>query len=359
MHRSSTLLTLALLWATTANLQAGNKIIPYLIQAPDFSTWIKVINLCSRPSSYQILFFGSDGQRKKFAFSSGELWSGVYNDDVSPGRYYFFLLPESEEEIRQGYGEITDDSKGCIAFEVHYRQSLPDGSSKRAQTVPRQLSTTGVAVSFYLSDSCDTSVAIAGDDTPVILEATDWKGEVLDRIELGPVYQTGILVKDKFSFDDAEQEVSSGMLRILGNVSAVGMKICDGEISRHRHVHPLPPAVQYEVLSFTAKHLERRWNEAYLYGHKYAYTLTLRNPTQRDLYYEAELLCRDEEGFVVARAKIIGKSAFERPIRFPIPAGQTRTFEGTVEKGLHFETDPDKITVEVIVEVWVPWWERR
>ena len=45
--------------------QAGNRIIPYLIQAPEFSTWIKIINLCSEPSSYQIYFIGSDGERNR------------------------------------------------------------------------------------------------------------------------------------------------------------------------------------------------------------------------------------------------------------------------------------------------------
>ena len=39
-----------------------------------------------------------------------------------------------------------------------------------------------------------------------------------------------------------------------------------------------------------------------------------------------------------------------------VQAGQTQTFEGTVGKGLHFETDPGEITLEVIVKVWISRW---
>ena len=353
-------LTLTLLWVTTATLQAGNRIIPYLIQAPEFSTWIQIINVCSEPSGYLIYFIGSDGERTEFAFSSGELWNGVHGDEISPGANYFFSLPESEDEIRQGYGEIIDDGDGCIAFEVHYRQSLPDGSFKWARTVPRNFSSSGVAVSFFFSDSCDTGIAIAGDGTRVSLEATD-QGEILDRVELGNVYFAGVTMKDQFPSLGDENGVAGGILRILGNVGAVASITCDGELRRDRYVHPLPPTVQYEVLSFTAKHLERDWIDAYLYGHKYAYRLTLRNPTQKDLAYEAELLCRDEDGFVVARSEIVEpvRGIYSRTRRFHVNAGSTRAFEGTSGKGLHFETDPSEITVEVIVKVWIPaWWER-
>ena len=122
-HTPIRLLTLALLWAASTSAQAGNKIIPHLFQDPDFSTRIIISNLCSFPASYRIRFIGFDGAPVSMAFSDGELWSGVYNNEVPPGVNYFFSLPESEE-TRQGYGNITDDGDGCIAFEVHYRQLL-------------------------------------------------------------------------------------------------------------------------------------------------------------------------------------------------------------------------------------------
>ena len=348
-HTPIRLLTLALLWAASTSAQAGNKIIPHLFQDPDFSTRIIISNLCSFPASYLIRFIGFDGAPVSMAFSDGELWSGVYNNEVPPGANYSFSLPESEES-RQGYGNIMDDGDGCIAFEVHYRQLLQrqlfqDESFKWAQIVPRQFSSPGVAVSFYLTDSCDTAVFIAGDGTLVSLEATDRSGEILDQIELGHVHHAAFMMKDEFPLATAalENGSSSGMLKISGNVNAMGVKMCDGEIVRHRYVHLLPQTVQYEVVSFSAKHLKRRWIETYIYGHKYAYRLTIKNPTQKDFTYEAEVLFRDEDGFVVDRADIGG---------FDVPAGETRTFEGTVDKGLRFETDPGEITVEVSLEVY-------
>ena len=340
-------LTLTLLWVTTANLQAGNRIIPYLVQTPDFSTTIQIINLCSEPSGYLIHFIGSDGERTDFAFSSGELWSGVYEEDISPGANYFFSLPESEDEIRQGYGEIVDDGNGCIAFEVSYRQSLPDGSFKWARTVPRPLSSSGVAVPFFFMDSetlsCDTAVAIAGDGTRVSLEATDGitPGETLDRIELGPVYFAAVTVKDQFPLASANNNGSSaGVLRILGNVSAVASLTCNGELIGYRYVHPLPSATQregYEVVSFAAKYLGYNMYS----GHQYSYRLELRNPTQTKRTYRATLLFRDADGFVVHRTGLWGG-----PSKLHVAAGRTRLFEDT-QAWVYFDNDPSEITVDV------------
>ena len=116
VQKTLTALTPALLWATSASAQAGNKIIPYIIQAPDFSTWIKILNLCDSPASYRIDLIGANGYPEQLSFSDGELWRAVGNrEEVAPGKTYSFSFPESEEEIRQAYGEITDDGDGCIA----------------------------------------------------------------------------------------------------------------------------------------------------------------------------------------------------------------------------------------------------
>ena len=249
------------LWAAALNAQAANKIIPNLVQTPDFSTLIKMINLCDSPSRYEILFFGSDGERKEFAVVNGELWSGVYDDEVIPAANYFFYLPPASEGKNQGYGEITDDSGGCIALEVLYLQSLPEERIAWEQTVPRKFSESGVAVSFYVSDSCDMAIAFAGKGTGVSLEATDETGKVIGQRELGEVHHTSFMLKDVFSTELGEGE-SLGLLKINGNVSAVGLLMCDGEISGTRFVHPLPSngseisasdlprSYFYEVVSF-------------------------------------------------------------------------------------------------------------
>ncbi len=341
------------LWAAATNVQAGNKIIPYLIQAPEFRTWITITNLCDFPASYRIDFKGSDGEWVKFAWPDGKLWSAV-RDDMDPRQSYSVRL-ESQSELRQGYGEITDDSGVCVVFEVYYGQTLPDGSSERQGPIlPRKLSETGVSTVFFVSDVCDTSIAIAGNGGDVSLEELNWSGELLAREEIENVHHEAFTVKDVFPFE----ETTLGWLDIKGNVDVVAMWMCDEKMANAPVVHPLPTTVQYEVVGFETRHLERDWIESRLYGHKYAYRLTIRNPTQKDLSYEAEAICRDQEGFVLARTDIIVENnVFEPRRKFPVQAGQTKTFEGTIDKYLKFETDPSEVTVEVAVEVWIPWWE--
>ena len=214
-----------------------------------------------------------------------------------------------------------------------------------------------MATRFFAYDSCDTAIAIASDGSGVGLEILDPSGEVLGSFDLGGIHHTSFRMKDQLH-SLGNDDVQHGILKIRGKASAVNLLMCDGEISARRFVHPLPSTVQYEVVEFSAKHLERDWINAYLYGHKYAYRLTLRNPTQKDLEYEAEVMCRDQEGFVLARTDIIVENnVFEPRRKFPVQAGQTETFEGTIDKYLKFETDPDEITVEVAVEVYRPWWE--
>ena len=76
--------------------QAGNRIIPYLIQTPEFSTWIKIINLCSEPSSYQLYFIGSDGERKNSPSPAVNCGAGFTTTRYLPERPMFspFLNPK-------------------------------------------------------------------------------------------------------------------------------------------------------------------------------------------------------------------------------------------------------------------------
>lgn len=356
MHFNLKLLPIVLLVAS-ATVQGGNKIIPYLVQTPNFSTWIKVINLCSSPASYEISFLGSDGEGEQFAFPDREFWSGVFDDEVSPGANFYFHLPESEDESsRQGYGEIVDDSKDCIAFEILYSQVLSDGSFRVAQIVPRAPSESGVAASFYASESCDTAVAIAGDGTPVSLEATDTAGEILERVELGNIHHATFMTKNHIPSAFLEDGSLSGVLRILGNVSALALTICDGLVSGHRYVHPLPQlesssteppipsGTHYEVVSFAIKY----GGEGY-FGHKYSFRLELKNPTETDRNYEFNLLFRDSDGFVVKRVELTGScNSYDFQCiseSLWIPAGQTHIFEDQVE-WIFLDQDPEQLTVE-------------
>ena len=183
------------------------------------------------------------------------------------------------------------------------------------------------------------------------LEATDRQGKILDRVELGNVYHTGITMKDQFPLIGSENGVSSGMLRILGNVHAVASTTCDGELLRGRYAHPLPQPGggsgslpkdwYYKVISFTTKHLgfDEWWST-----HEYAYHLTIKNPTEKDFTYVVGFLFRDKDGFVVARATTKGHWSTS-PLYLKVPAGLTRTLEDTFHGS--FSPDPKEITVEV------------
>ena len=151
------------------------------------------------------------------------------------------------------------------------------------------------------------------------LEALNWSGELLAREELFNVHHEAFVLKDLFPL------VTSGWLDIKGNVNVVAMLMCDEKMVSAPVVHPLPSTVQYEVVDFSAKHLERDWINAYRYGHKYAYRLTLRNPTQTDLRYKVEFLCRDQEGFVVDRARIAGADVYSLLFSLCLPDRRRRS----------------------------------
>ena len=42
------------LWAASSSVQASNKIIPHLVQTPEFGTWLRIVNLCSETVLYSI-----------------------------------------------------------------------------------------------------------------------------------------------------------------------------------------------------------------------------------------------------------------------------------------------------------------
>ena len=104
---------------------------------------------------------------------------------------------------------------------------------------------------------------------------------------------------------------------------------------------------QYEVVEFATKRL----GEDYFGSHKYAYKLTLRNPTNVEHTYSAELLFRDSSGFVLERVWVQHCTSFcfyASTLR--LGAGRTGTLEG-VRGEIRFDADPRDVTVEVEVNV--------
>ena len=346
---------LGLLAAASAFAQA-NKIIPHIVQAPDWSTWIQVINLCSEPSNYRMALKGADGERQPFVFPDGNLWSEAYNDDIAARETYWLSFPRDSVALA-GYGEITEDGNGCIAFEVIYEQTFPDDDFWMERIVPGKRASAGATFSFYITSACDLSIALAGDGTPVSLEAADRSGEILASKSLGNVHYTRFMLKDKFpELAPVGDDNLAGTVKVGGNISVVGLRMCNGELWRAVHVHPLPAGAggttvtsrpgtsssEYEVVEFAAKLIAI--DTTGIAGHTYSYRLKLKNPSQVDHKYRVEVRFRDSDGFVVAWERV---GVWDEC--YCVSAGQTRLFEGTFLN--YFRADEWEYTVEAEITV--------
>ena len=246
-------ISLALLALTTmmplASAQSLSSVryIPHITQGRGWSTEFHIFNLCSSSSQYSGSFRDSDGELREFYFSD-ELWTGFGVQDLKARAHHFWRLPNTED-VRQGYGEITDDGSGCVAVETFYVQHLSSGQTRRAVSPTQHLSS-GVGISFINSDECDTGVAIIGNGESVSLEAVDWDGETLGQADLGNIFHTSFLLSERLPVVKNHQ----GTVQINGNVSALSLEFCNGNLAQSRWAHPVPGA-QVVVVSFEAKRI--------------------------------------------------------------------------------------------------------
>ena len=223
-------------------LTSSNRHIPHIAQGQGWSTWIYVLNTCSRPATFEIDFFGEDGRRKSFAFL-GELgeedrFNRLYNgEDPMAGKDIgVIILPDTGRELLQGFGRMNDNGEGCVSVDTEYRQERPDGGV-RFSTVPLQRMTPNGLVFALSGSSCSLGVAIAGTGKNVRIEAVDYNGESMGSADLGNVYHTAFALKDKLP----QLRTVQGQLRIVGEAAAVGLEFCDGELAQFRLPHYVPP----------------------------------------------------------------------------------------------------------------------
>ena len=223
-------------------LTSSNRHIPHIAQGQGWSTWIYVLNTCSRPATFEIDFFGEDGRRKSFAFL-GELgeedrFNRLYNgEDPMAGKDIgVIILPDTGSELLQGFGRMNDNGEGCVSVDTEYRQERPDGGV-RFSTVPLQRMTPNGLVFALSGSSCSLGVAIAGTGKNVRIEAVDYNGESMGSADLGNVYHTAFALKDKLP----QLRTVQGQLRIVGEAAAVGLEFCDGELAQFRLPHYVPP----------------------------------------------------------------------------------------------------------------------
>ena len=217
----------------------SNQHIPHIAQGQGWSTWIYVLNTCSRPVTFDIDFFGEDGRRKSFAFLGEEdRYNGLYNgEDPMAGKdIYRFILSGTGSELLQGFGHLNDNGEGCVSVDTEYRQERPDGGV-RFSTVPLQRMTPNGLVFALSGSSCSLGVAIAGTGKNVRIEAVDYNGDSMGSADLGDIYHTAFALKDKLP----QLRTVPGQLRIVGEAAAVGLEFCDGTLAQFRLPHYIPP----------------------------------------------------------------------------------------------------------------------
>ena len=340
------LFALVFLAASVLAPQASSKTsyIPHISQGGGWSTAFHVVNLCATTSAYTVAFHDSAGDTLKL-FSDGEEWSG-FGDEELPAQGMQFAYFADEEEQRSGYAIVENDD-GCVAVEVFHVQHYPDDGTWYVitQAQPTAGARSGVVIPFLNFEGCDSNIVIVGDAAGAAsVEVFNTYGESLGKENIGNLFRVheNFMLGTKFPAAKGEY----GTVHINGNVSAVGLTMCNGNLVESRLARPMPGSSGtssstgdlFEVVSFQAKHLRTL---SFL-GQEYSYRLTIRNPTDTDQIYDIALLFRGADGFVLKRKQILGYG------RFSVSAGQTRTFEGT-ESQIYFSADPSTVTVDVEV----------
>ena len=220
-----------------ALLTSSNRHIPHIAQGQGWSTWIYVLNTCSRPVTYDMDFFGEDGRRKSFAFLGEEdRYNGLHNGEASMAgkAIHLFSLPDTGRELLQGFGHLIDNGEGCVSVDTEYHQTLPSGERRRS-TVPLQRMTPNGLV--FALPGCSLGVAIAGTGGNVRIEAVDYNLDSMGSADLGEIYHTAFALKDKLP----QLRTVPGQLRIVGEAAAVGLEFCDGELAQFHLPHYVPP----------------------------------------------------------------------------------------------------------------------
>ena len=355
---------ISLIVAVSALAQANRKVIPHIAQDEHSSTWIHVVNACSKTVSYEISFESVDGQPEAFSLENNEgVWENIYIAEMAARANHFWAIPKTAPGIvRAGYAVIEDDGGGCVSFDVAYGEEVDKSDLRIAFGFVNEQSSVGVVQPFINSTGCDTGVSVVGSGEQVSIEATDWKGNVLGRSDLGRVHYVVFLVNDEFPRAAGED----GLIKITGgDVASLGFIICNERLVWSRRSYPIPGAggrtttgrpgpsgAEYEVVEFATKHL-RDDGGAFGVEDEYAFRMVLRNPTQRDLAYELNILFRDRDAFVVKRVYLTGScNSYDFNCiaeTIPVAAGQTIMIEDTFTVLL--DDDPSDLTIEPEISV--------
>ena len=329
--QSNLLFALLFLAASILAPQASSKtsFIPHISQGGGWSTAFHVINLCSTTSAYTVDFYDSAGDTLHL-YSDGE-WRG-FGDEELPARKMQFAYFADEGEERSGYAIVENDD-GYVAVEVFHVQHYPDDTTWYVITQAQPLSgaKSGVIVPFLNFEGCDSNIVIASDAPgAATMEVFNTSGESLGDVKyIGNLFHLHENFMLSEWFPAARGEF--GTVRINGNVSAVGLAMCDGNLQFSRLARPMPSSQpgnpeasppQYEVLSFDINRVRGTPLAVGVGAEVFSYRLVVRNPTSETRQYTATL--EFLEGEILLDTAVIPQSPFS------IVAGGTRTLSGTV-----------------------------
>lgn len=318
------------------NTVAAPRYIPHIAQGQGWETRLHVINVCSEPESYWMRFHNAEGEPQFFAFSAtditrlNERYSSlsrglpVFNDSppLAGNNVDTFILPDTEDELIQGYGTFSWDD--CVTVDIEYRQNLPTGEVFFS-TVPIQRRTVGDLALSLGGSVCDVGVAIAGTDEDVQIEAVHADGSTAGSMGLGKLYHTAFSLKERLPGADR-----AAFVRINGAAAAVGLEFCQGKLAQFRLPHPHP--VSFGEVWYVQEKLLSECKSCTFYDAQYSVKLTLWNPTATDQSYNATIQFKDADGFLLTDRTIghfesgIGDRT---PEALPVPAHQLRTFYKT------------------------------
>ena len=245
MRNTKGIVAAVMLWALvvpSASAQLSrDRYIPHIAQGFGWTTEIHVFNVCPSPGQYRVFFFASSGGTFLFGKRGGEPRRETYIEGQPINEEtHVWVFPDTETELVQGYGQISDDSGdgadgGCIVADVIYKQHLPNGEIRSATVPLQRLSERGSVLRFDNTGGCRTGVAVIA-TTDVRVDARDSTGGSVVQLRLGEIDHASFVLDERLP----TLQGLDGTLHISGDVGLLGLEFCEGKLTQFLLPHPVP-----------------------------------------------------------------------------------------------------------------------
>ncbi len=240
-----TILTIMMLAVSMVGVQAQSDVrakVPHIAQGQGCSTVLRFINVCDeRVSGFEFgLFGGPYVVALRTTKGIGRLPGRHHvlrKSYMVPGQASSFILPDTEEELIQGFawGGLHE----CVAMEVEYRQTLP-GGEERFATIPIRQESFSIGSrdwGFSLTNKEGCQTGIAFHTRPMrssAIEARAPDGDLLDRAEFGQTpgeAHAAFPLHEMLPAVEAEQaRYAFRTIHVLDVQSVVALEFCGGKL---------------------------------------------------------------------------------------------------------------------------------